>query len=107
MNQHQSLSGYIRQHLAKIESQIDIGIRHESIIIEINALGFNTTVPNFRTALYRARTPKKPKLPKSVEIAKATQTTNTEEAPYVSKFARPQSEKRTFTVTSTPRKDLI
>lgn len=54
-NFKQSVSGYIRQNLASIESKISVGIRHESIIEEINSNGFNIDIGTFRTCLYRAR----------------------------------------------------
>ena len=54
-NFKQSVSGYIRQNLASIESKISVGIRHESIIEEINSNGFDIDIGTFRTCLYRAR----------------------------------------------------
>ena len=55
MSIKQSLSGYIREHLSTIEHQIDIGIRHESIVEKLQSNGIDVDLGTFRTALYRAR----------------------------------------------------
>jgi transposase len=51
----QSLSGYIRQHLAEIEAELEAGIYQEHLIKELEEAGFTVTVKSFRTLLYRAR----------------------------------------------------
>jgi hypothetical protein len=51
----QSLAGYIRQHLADLEMRMEYGIRQESLVEELNALGYETTVKAFRNYLVRAR----------------------------------------------------
>ena len=51
----QSLSGVIRERLASIEAQLAVGVRQEVILAELAAEGYETTLSNFRTALFRAR----------------------------------------------------
>lgn len=58
----QSASGYIRQHLAEIEKNIEFGIKHESIVEQINKDGITIDLATFRTSLYRARKSKANKL---------------------------------------------
>lgn len=73
MHPPQTLAGYIRQHLAEIEEKLEIGVRQEAIVSELNDLGYETSVTAFRNYLYRARLrsakkvaspPTKPQLPK-------------------------------------------
>lgn len=51
----QSLAGYIRQHLTEIEERLEVGIRQEVIVSELEANGYKTTLKGFRNFLYRAR----------------------------------------------------
>lgn len=51
----QSLSGVIRERLASIEAQLAVGVRQEVILAELAAEGYETTLGNFRNALFRAR----------------------------------------------------
>lgn len=55
MKQHQSLSGYIREHLADLEAQASAGIRQDFIIEKLAEKGFIVSLNNFRRLLYRAR----------------------------------------------------
>ena len=55
MKRKQSLSGYVRSHLAQIEADMEAGFSQESIVDDLKAQGFETTVPILRTLLYRAR----------------------------------------------------
>lgn len=55
MKQHQSLSGYIREHLASIESRLSVGVRQEVIVQELASQGYQTTPAGFRNLLCRAR----------------------------------------------------
>lgn len=52
----QTLSGYIRQHLAEIEQRLEFGTRQETIVAELVGLGYTTTIQSFRNTLSRART---------------------------------------------------
>lgn len=46
----------MREKLPEIERQLEIGIRQEAIVSEINQSGgFDTTLANFRNELVRAR----------------------------------------------------
>ncbi len=51
----QSFSGFIRQHLTSIESKLEAGFSHQSILEEFALLGFVTSIKTFRNAVYRAR----------------------------------------------------
>ena len=55
MHPPQTLAGYIRQHLSDIEEKLEIGVRQEAIVSELNDLGYETSVTAFRNYLYRAR----------------------------------------------------
>lgn len=55
MKHSQSLAGYIRQHLAEIEARLEVGIRQEVIVSELENIGYKTTLTGFRNFLYRAR----------------------------------------------------
>lgn len=51
----QTLSGYIRQHLADIEQRLIFGTRQETIVSELVELGYSPTIQSFRNTLSRAR----------------------------------------------------
>ena len=51
----QSLSGLVRQNLADIERQIEIGIPIAAIVDGMQKVGHEITIATFNTALYRAR----------------------------------------------------
>ena len=51
----QSYRGYVREHLARIESKIDFGIPHELIRQELAREGFEGSLLTFRDALSKAR----------------------------------------------------
>jgi hypothetical protein len=51
----QSLAGYIRQHLAEMETRMEYGVPQAVIVEELNALGYSTNVRAFRNYLVRAR----------------------------------------------------
>ena len=53
--QAQTLAGYIRQNLDEIEKKIEIGIRQEALVAELETHGYKTTLKGFRNFLYRAR----------------------------------------------------
>jgi hypothetical protein len=55
MKMKQSLAGYIRQHLSELEARLDVGIRQEVIIQELETTGYKTSLQIFRNCLYRAR----------------------------------------------------
>lgn len=56
MKPPQSLAGYIRQHLPDLEKRLEVGIRQEVIVAELQANGYpTTTLKGFRNFLYRAR----------------------------------------------------
>ena len=55
MKPPQSLAGYIRQHLTELEERLEVGIRQEVIVSELDAYGYKTTLKGFRNFLYRAR----------------------------------------------------
>lgn len=55
MKQSQSLAGYIRQHLAELEIQLEHGVRQEVLVAELAKQGYQTTPKVFRNLLYRAR----------------------------------------------------
>lgn len=77
MKQKQSLAGYIRQHLAEIEGRLEVGIRQEVIVSELETAGYETTLKGFRNFLYRARIHAKEK---GVKVgARATASTTTQE----------------------------
>lgn len=71
MSIKQSLSGYIREHLSTIEHQIDIGIRHESIVENLQSNGLDVDLGTFRTALYRARKKAQNSTPRPTSTAPA------------------------------------
>ena len=56
MKPPQSLAGYIRQHLQELEERLEVGVRQEVIVAELEAHGYKTTLKGFRNFLYRART---------------------------------------------------
>ena len=55
MKPPQSLAGYIRQHLTELEERLEVGVRQEVIVSELEAHGYKTTLKGFRNFLYRAR----------------------------------------------------
>lgn len=55
MKPPQSLAGYIRQHLQELEERLEVGVRQEVIVAELEAHGYKTTLKGFRNFLYRAR----------------------------------------------------
>ncbi len=55
MKPPQSLAGYIRQHLKELEERLEVGVRQEVIVAELEAHGYKTTLKGFRNFLYRAR----------------------------------------------------
>lgn len=55
MKPPQSLAGYIRQHLTELEERLEVGLRQEVIVAELQAHGYTTTLKGFRNFLYRAR----------------------------------------------------
>lgn len=55
MRRSQSLAGYIRQHLHQLEARLEVGIRQEVLIAELEIHGYKTTLQGFRNFLYRAR----------------------------------------------------
>jgi hypothetical protein len=57
----QSLAGYIRQHLAELETRMEYGVKQVSLVEELNALGYATTITAFRNYLARARVWRKKK----------------------------------------------
>lgn len=55
MKPPQSLAGYIRQHLKELEERLEVGVRQEVIVAELESHGYKTTLKGFRNFLYRAR----------------------------------------------------
>lgn len=55
MKQSQSLAGYIRQHLDELEARLEVGIRQDVLVAELEVHGYKTTLKGFRNFLYRAR----------------------------------------------------
>ena len=55
MKHPQSLAGLIRQRLAFLEQSIEYGIRHQTLLNELNRQGFEASIGTFRTSLWRAR----------------------------------------------------
>lgn len=51
----QSRAGYVRQHLAEIESRLDLGIRRRVIVDELRALGYNCSEQELSNDLTKAR----------------------------------------------------
>ena len=95
MHPPQTLAGYIRQHLAEIEEKLEIGVRQEAIVSDLNDLGYETSVTAFRNYLYRARlrsaqkvasAPTKPQLPKDkTTVEKSTEKPTKEKSPLTQK----------------------
>lgn len=54
---NQSFAGYVRERLADIESQLDVGVRQEAILDELVKSGGyeDVSLQTFRTVLWRAR----------------------------------------------------
>ena len=74
MKPAQSLAGYIRQHLTELEVRLDVGVRQEVIVAELETHGYKTTLKGFRNFLYRARL----RAAKKGAIALTTPTTQKE-----------------------------
>lgn len=55
MKAKQSLAGFIREHLAEIESRLENGFRQEVIVAELAEIGYQTTIQSLRNLIYRAR----------------------------------------------------
>ena len=101
----ETMTGYIRRNLVWFKENKAFYSANKFVEI-LRTKGFETNTNTFLQAYYRS-TQRSEKAPKTVELAKATPQTKVEETPYASKFARPQSEKRTFTVTNIPRTDIL
>jgi hypothetical protein len=56
----QSLSGYVREHLALIERLIEVGIKYEAVLMSLRAAGLSgATYGALDAALFRARRQRK------------------------------------------------
>lgn len=67
----QSYRGYVREHLARIESKIDFGIPHELIRQELAQEGFEGSLLTFRDALSKARKWRDDKSPRASKASAA------------------------------------